>query len=92
MGMRPWCLVLLTMAGVLVGCGGVQRSQAVYAKPGVTEAGLRADQQMCRQQAIGQAESTRVPTWGQTMNREVYDDCMRTLGYDVDAGTASPRW
>jgi hypothetical protein len=77
--------------GMLTGCGGVQRSQAVYAKPGVTEAGLRADQAMCRQRAIGQADTKPVPTWGQSINREAYDNCMRALGYDVDAATASPR-
>jgi len=26
------------------------------------------------------------------MNRQAYDDCMRGLGYDVDAASASPRW
>jgi len=31
-----------------------------------------------------------VPTWGQTINREAFDDCMRARGYDVDAVSASP--
>ena len=85
--------IAVIAAGVLVaGCGGVQRSQAIYAKPGVTEAGLRADQATCRQQAIGQADNKPVPTWGQTINRDAFDDCMRRLGYEVDTASASPRW
>ena len=89
--MRYVFTAVMVVGVAVAGCGGVQRSQAVYAKPGVTEAGLRADQDRCRQQAVGQAEQKSMPTWGQTMNRDAYDDCMRALGYDVDAASASPR-
>jgi uncharacterized protein YcfL len=85
-------LIAVMAVGILVGCGSTQRSQTVYARPGLTEAQLKSDQSACRQQAIGQAETKPVPTWGQTMNREAYDNCMRGLGYDVDMASASPRW
>ena len=89
--MRNLWLALVVVA-VTAGCGTLDRRDTVYAKPGLTEAAFRADQNVCRQQAVGQAESKSWPTWGQTMNREAYLDCMRTLGYEVDTVSASPRW
>ena len=58
---------------------------------GGSDAQLVADQNACRQQAIGQADTKSLPTWGQTINREAYDDCMRARGYDVDSASARPR-
>jgi uncharacterized protein YceK len=92
-----WCLdmqnlvIAVTVVGALAGCGTVLRSDTAYVKPGLTTARLRADENVCRQQAVGQAETKTMPTWGQTMNREAYDACMRGLGYDVEAVAASPR-
>ena len=81
-------MVLVTLSG----CGALYRGETTYVKPGTTTARLQADQSVCRQQAIGQAESKSLPTWGQTLNRQAYDDCMRRLGYEVDTASASPRW
>ena len=86
-------LIAVTVVGVLAGCGTVHPgSQTTYRKPGLTDSRLAADQNVCRQQAVGQAEAKSIPTWGQTLNREAYDTCMRGLGYEVDAASASPRW
>ena len=85
--------ILVAVVGVCAaGCGTVHRSETTYTKPGLTNTRLAADQSACRQQSIGQAESKSLPSWGQTMNRQAYDECMRGLGYDVDAASASPRW
>jgi uncharacterized protein YceK len=84
-------LVGIMVVGTLAGCGTLHRSETTYTKPGLTDTRLAADQNVCRQQAIGQAETKPLPTWGQTINREAYDDCMRGLGYNVDAASASPR-
>ncbi len=84
-------LVGIMVAGAVAGCGTLHRSETTYTKPGMTGTRLAADQDACRQQAIGQAETKPLPTWGQTINREAYDDCMRGLGYNVDAASASPR-
>jgi uncharacterized protein YceK len=84
-------LIAIMAVGVLTGCGALQRSQTISAKPGSTDAQLAADQSACRQQAVGQADKKSVPTFGQTMNREAYDDCMRGRGYEVDSFSASPR-
>ena len=85
-------MIALMVVGAAAGCGTLDRRDTVYAKPGLTEAAFRADQDVCRQQAIGQAESRSWPTWGQTMNREAYTECMRAQGYEVDSVSASPRW
>jgi uncharacterized protein YceK len=90
-GMRNMMIAVMAV-GVLAGCGTVHRGETTYTKPGMTNARLAADQNVCRQQAVGQAESKSLPSWGQTMNRQAYDDCMRGLGYAVDAASASPRW
>jgi hypothetical protein len=79
------------MAGVLAGCGTAHRSQTTYVRPDGSSAQLRADENLCRQQAVGQIED-KIATYGQTMNRQVYDDCMRARGYDVDAASAAVRW
>ena len=84
-------LVGLMVVGAVAGCGTLHRSETTYTKAGMTDSRLAADQNVCRQQAIGQAETKPLPTWGQTINREAYDDCMRGLGYNVDAVSASPR-
>jgi uncharacterized protein YceK len=84
-------LVGIMVVGTVAGCGTLHRSETAYTKPGMTDTRLAADQNVCRQQAIGQAETKPLPTWGQTINREAYDDCMRGLGYNVDAASASPR-
>jgi len=86
-------LITVAVVGVwAAGCGTVHRSETTYTKPGMSGTRLAADQSFCRQQSVGQADSKPLPTWGQTMNRQAYDDCMRGLGYDVDAASASPRW
>lgn len=88
---KAW--IAVAVVGALAGCGTMHHgSQTTYTRPGMTTSRLAADQNVCRQQSIGQAESKSLPTWGQTMNRQAYDDCMRGLGYDVDAASASPRW
>jgi len=81
----------IMVIGAVAGCGTIHRTETTYTKAGMTDTRLAADQTACRQQAIGQAETKPLPTWGQTINREAYDDCMRRLGYDVDAASASPR-
>ena len=83
-------LVAIMAVGILTGCGTLHRSDRVATKPGGTDAQLAADQTACRQQSIGQADKKSVPAWGQTINREAFDDCMRARGYDVDAVSASP--
>jgi uncharacterized protein YceK len=83
--------IAVVVVGALAGCGTVHRSETVSDKPAVMDARLKADRNLCVQQAIGQADSKPVPTWGQTINREAYEDCMRRLGYDVDSAAASPR-
>jgi hypothetical protein len=85
-----WISVVVVAA--LAGCGTVTRNETVADRPGPMDARLKADQKLCLQQAIGQADTKPVPTWGQTMNREAYEDCLRRLGYDVDSAAASPRW
>ena len=49
-------MIVATVVGVLSGCGAMGRDQWVYAKPGVTEAQQRQDEQACREQAVGSLE------------------------------------
>ena len=74
-------LIAIMAVGVSTGCGAAHRSELVSASPAFGDAQFRADQNACRQQAIGQADKKSVPTWGQTINREAYEDCMRSRGY-----------
>jgi len=92
LGMRNLWITVAVVGVCAAGCGTVHRSETTYTKPGMSGTRLAADQSFCRQQSVGQADSKPLPTWGQTMNRQAYDDCMRGLGYDVDAASASPRW
>jgi hypothetical protein len=79
-------VIALAALGVLSGCGVASRDRWVYARPGVSETQLRRDEQACEQQAVGSLEN-KVPTFGQTMNRDAYNDCMRARGYDVSIGS-----
>jgi uncharacterized protein YceK len=84
--------ITLTVVGLCAtGCGALSRNEAAYAKP-TADARVTADQNACREQSIGQGDKKSLPTWGQTINREAFDDCMRARGYDIDAVSASPRW
>lgn len=89
-GMRT-IAIAMAAAAVLAGCGSAYRSQAVSASPDFGGARFDADQRACTLQAIGQADKKPAPTWGQTINREAYDDCMRGRGWHTDALPASPR-
>ena len=84
-------LIAVTVVGVLGGCGTVHRGQTTYVRPGASSAQVQADQSFCRQQAVGQIED-KIATYGQTMNRQAYDDCMRARGYDVDSASALVSW
>jgi uncharacterized membrane protein len=89
--MRHLLIAIMTL-GALTGCGHVYRSsQPVSASPDFGDARFSADQKACMQQAIGQADKKSMPTWGQTINREAFDDCMRTRGWDTEGLSASPR-
>ena len=81
--MRNLWIVIAVVGVCAAGCGTVGRSETTYARPGNTDAQLAADQSRCRQQSIGQADKKSLPTWGQTINREAFDDCMRGLGYEL---------
>jgi hypothetical protein len=83
-------LVIAVIAvGALTGCGAVhERSQTASMR--AADPQLAADQAQCRQQSVGATEK-KIATFGQTMNREAYDDCMRARGYDVDAASAAVR-
>src|SRR5258706_708379 len=81
-GMRNMMIAVMVV-GVLAGCGTGHRSETTYTKPGMTNTRLAADQNVCRQQANGQAENQSRPSWGQTMNTRAYDDCKRGLGLDA---------
>ena len=84
-------VIALVAAGALAGCGSVHRSQPVSASPNLGDARFSADQKACTQQAIGQADKKSTPTWGQTINREAFDDCMRGRGWDTEGRSLSPR-
>jgi hypothetical protein len=83
-------MVVVLVAGALAGCGTTARSEWVYAKPGVSETERERDAQACRLAAVGSADVKQTPTWGQTMNREAFNDCMRGRGYDVRLGLLRP--
>ena len=84
-------LISFVAVATLTGCGAVHRSQSVSASPGSGDARFSADQKACTEQAIGQADKKPAPTWGQTINREAYNDCMGARGWDTDALSRSPR-
>ncbi|HEU5193783.1 MAG TPA: hypothetical protein VFW70_03500 [Methylomirabilota bacterium] len=84
-------LISFVAVAALTGCGAVHRSQSVSASPGSGDARFSADQKACTEQAIGQADKKPAPTWGQTINREAYNDCMGARGWDTDALSRSPR-
>ena len=85
--MRIMVAVFL-VAGALAGCG--TTSEWVYAKPGASEAQRERDEQACRMASVGTADLKPLPTWGQTMNREAFNECMRARGYDVRLGQLRP--
>ena len=87
----PKLVIAIVVAGALAGCGSVHRSQSVSASPGLGDPGFRAAQTACTQQSIGQADKKSAPTWGQTINREAFDDCMRARGWDTEGRALSPR-
>lgn len=81
----------IVVAATVAGCGSVHRSQSVSASPDLRSARFSADQNACTQQAIGQADKKSAPTWGQTINREAFDDCMRARGWDTEGRPLNPR-
>ena len=83
-------MIVATVVGVLSGCGAMGRDQWVYAKPGVTEAQQRQDEQACREQAVGSLE-IKAASYGGTLNREAFNECMRSRGYGVSMGSMSLR-
>jgi hypothetical protein len=87
--MRRW-VIAATFLAFLGGCGSVSRDDWVYAKAGVSDADRAQDEQVCRRQAVGNLENKIVPTYGNTFNRDAYNDCMRTRGYQVTLGSAAP--
>ena len=91
-GMRNLWIAIAVVGVCATGCGALSRTETTYTKPGTADGQLAADRNACRQQSIGQADKKSMPTWGQTINREAFDDCMRARGYDVDTASASPRW
>jgi hypothetical protein len=75
-------VIWIVAAAALSGCGAAYRSsQGVSASPGFDDGRFAADQRACLQQSVGQADKKPMPTWGQTINREAYEDCMRGRGY-----------
>jgi len=84
-------LIVIVAVGTLAGCGSVYRSQSASASPDFSDGRFSADQTVCVQQAIGQADKKSAPTWGQTINREAFDDCMRGRGWDTEGRSLSPR-
>jgi uncharacterized protein YecT (DUF1311 family) len=84
-------VIAIVAAGALAGCGSVHRSTSVSASPELGDPRFRADQKGCTQQSIGQADTKFAPTWGQTINREAFDDCMRARGWDTEGRALSPR-
>jgi hypothetical protein len=83
-------MVVVLVVGAVAGCGTTARSEWVYAKPGVSETQRERDEQACRMASVGTADIKQMPTWGQTMNREAFNDCMRARGYDVRLGLLRP--
>ena len=84
-------MISLVALAALAGCGAVHRNASVSASPDVDDARFGADQRACTQQSLGQADKKSAPTWGQTINREAYNECMGGRGWDTDALSASPR-
>ncbi len=78
-------MISLVAVAALAGCGAVHRSTPVSASPDFGGARFSADQKACTQQSIGQADKKPAPTWGQTINREAYNECMAGRGWDTDA-------
>jgi predicted small lipoprotein YifL len=87
--MRTMMVAVLVM-GALAGCGTAGSNEWVYAKPGASEAQRQRDEQACRMSAVGTADTKPMPTWGQTMNRDAFNECMRARGYDVRLGQLRP--
>jgi uncharacterized protein YceK len=83
-------MIVAAVVGVLSGCGAMSRDHWVYAKPGATQAQQRQDEQACREQAVGSLED-KVATYGETMNRDAFNECMRGRGYAVSMGSMSLR-
>jgi hypothetical protein len=82
--------VVLLVVGAVAGCGTTAQSEWVYAKPGATATQRERDEQACRMASVGSADVKPLPTWGQTMNREAFNECMRARGYDVRLGQLRP--
>ena len=78
-------VISIVAAATLAGCGAVHRSQSVSASPDSDDARFGTDQKACTQQSLGQADKKSAPTWGQTINREAYNECMARRGWDTDA-------
>jgi uncharacterized protein YceK len=79
-------LVIAIVAVVATaGCGAVHRNEAISASPGFDQGRFSVDQKACGEQSVGQADKKSIPTFGQTFNREAYNDCMRGRGWDVDS-------
>jgi hypothetical protein len=80
---------VLVAAG-LSGCAGAAPSSWVYARPGASETQREQDQRACLHRCVGTADVKPLPSWGQTFNREAFNDCMRSRGYDVRLGQLRP--
>ena len=84
-------MIALVAVAALAGCGAMHRNASVSASPDFGDARFSADQNACTQQSIGQGDKKSAPTWGQTINREAYNECMAGRGWDTDALSPSPR-
>ena len=90
--MRNFLIAIVALAAT-AGCGAVHRNDAMSASPAFADGRFSADQRACGQQSVGQADKKSIPTFGQTFDRELYNDCMRGRGWDLDtlSTTTTPR-
>ena len=88
--MRTFLIAIVALAAT-TGCGAVHRNEAISASPALDGGRFSADQRACGQQSVGQADKKSIPTFGQTFDRELYSDCMRGRGWDLDAQSTTQR-
>jgi hypothetical protein len=75
--LAPACQLLATL-GLLTGCAS---HQALYEKPGVSEADRKRDQSACVRVALSSGQPAQIGP--ATIDRDVFAQCMETKGYTL---------